>query len=685
MYGLATPRQLQVASACGGPGLTVHRGRRAKVVLPRDDLEDNFDSKVLAHVRHRRACQPAAEVTPRGRPSSSRCNSRFLSDACLPLVHAERWARSAQRAAEAAAPPLERAAPIEDRGPPEPDMPAVVESLRSTMVMMEEGEVEHVPPRTWLVLEDPFEETDWPMERRLSLTAGAGFIQEASSMALRLVPPARLSARAAEANFRRASNGASLVALRHATLALGFFGRTEPTPKPGFIPMASLQEAPPLTSEELLARARRVSAIVACQAAAASRRQQQQRDMASARAFERMQIEASLRPEEMIPGKSSLQKGFQQLNDFMSFMVRRYGNPVRAWFMLDTEENMKLGQKQFERRCTEIAYRGQLSALWKYIDGDGSGTIGITEFHPPSAQLLAGFKVIMKDQFDDSLEEFFAFLDVTRRGRLNKTEFMVRMNKVGYTGPSGRLFDLLDKRNVGTISEKDLGFMQRWRPPPFIFSSPDNDALREVKRRFLEMYPTPLRVWRRCLDRNNSMSLAWEEFADAIADLCRRTKTPQYPEQVIASIWRALDTECTGNITLREWDLPSFEAIREFKLWADRVHGGVVKAFRALDSNSGNAKLSEGEILKAARGDDPCRADLDLIFEGLDVNDSRALTESDVRFLDTWDLSWEEWLHQAKQGEKTLAATTGSSWRRGLDGAHGGAHGARPEGFASTS
>eukprot|EP00429_Kryptoperidinium_foliaceum_P098478 CAMPEP_0176239198 /NCGR_PEP_ID=MMETSP0121_2-20121125/28750_1 /TAXON_ID=160619 /ORGANISM="Kryptoperidinium foliaceum, Strain CCMP 1326" /LENGTH=457 /DNA_ID=CAMNT_0017578683 /DNA_START=111 /DNA_END=1481 /DNA_ORIENTATION=+ len=325
---------------------------------------------------------------------------------------------------------------------------------------------------------------------------------------------------------------------------------------------------------------------------------------------------------------------------------------------------MKLGQRQFERRCLEIGYRGNLTALWKYLDGDGSGTVGIMEFHNQAAQVLAGFKAIMMDSFDDSLPDMFAALDSKRRGRLTKIEFIAAMYKVGFKGPAARLFEYLDKRNVGTVSEQDVAYMQRWRPPPYVFSTPDTEGLSELRRKFLDIYRTSLRVWRRCFDRNGSMSMSWEEFVDAVGELVRRTKLPPYSEKALAAIWRALDADCSGSITLREWDEPSHRALSEFKQWADRVHGSVVKAFRALDSNSGNAKLSEGELNRAARGDDPCRADLELIFEGLDVHGTGAILESGVRFLDVWDLSWEEWLHHE------MNAAASSSLR--LQGQRGG-------------
>merc|ERR1712194_278186 len=115
-------------------------------------------------------------------------------------------------------------------------------------------------------------------------------------------------------------------------------------------------------------------------------------------------------------------------------------------------------------------------------------------------------------------------------------------------------------------------------------------------------------------------------------------------EEGLAGIWRALDDDCSGVITLREWDQKSFDELSEFKTWADRAHHGATKAFRALDAGAGNSKVSSSEFMKARHAADPCKADLPFLFDSLDVSNSWGLSEHDVKFLDSWDLAWEDYL-----------------------------------------
>mmetsp|Transcript_71909 Transcript_71909/g.161394 ORF Transcript_71909/g.161394 Transcript_71909/m.161394 type:complete len:416 (+) Transcript_71909:3-1250(+) len=379
-----------------------------------------------------------------------------------------------------------------------------------------------------------------------------------------------------------------------------------------------------------------------------------------------------------VAGKSKLQLGFQALLEFRSFTSRRFGNPVRTWFMLDPEANMRLGEQQFARKCVEIGFRGNIMALWQYIDSDQTGTVSLLELDSSSAVMLAGFKLLLQEKFNNRSIEAFHFIDERRSGRVDRPTFVAGLKCAGYHGAISRLFDLLDRQGLGIISASDLKFLDTWKLPAYIFEKPDMEGLQAVKARLLEVHSNLLRAWRKGLDRDGTMRVAWDEFRTACLELARATppkaaspktasaSVPSSPasggaqgalprtEKEIAAVWRALDDDCSGWISLREFDRKSFEAVAAFKRWADRVHGGVVKAFRFLD-NSGaptgsgsNLKLSEGELRRAVRGKDGCKANMELLFEGLDANNTYSLTEADVKFLDGWDLAWEEWEAAAK-------------------------------------
>merc|ERR1719247_2915253 len=108
---------------------------------------------------------------------------------------------------------------------------------------------------------------------------------------------------------------------------------------------------------------------------------------------------------------SQLHKGVQCLEEFHEFINRRYGNTMRVWFLLDIEENMKIGEKVFIRRVLDLGFRGNVSAMYKYVDSDRSGSISIIELDSNAAIILAGFKKFMDEHFKCDSDACFHAMD----------------------------------------------------------------------------------------------------------------------------------------------------------------------------------------------------------------------------------------------------------------------------------
>jgi len=364
--------------------------------------------------------------------------------------------------------------------------------------------------------------------------------------------------------------------------------------------------------------------------------------------------------------KTDLQKGFQTLLEFRSYTTHRFGNALRTWFHLDPDANMRLGEKQFARGCVEIGFRGNVSALWRYLDSDTTGTISLLELDSAAAMALSGLKHIVIDCFEKKegvglpAEKAYRWIDSNHSGRVPKSEFVLQLKRLGYPGSAAKLFDLLDFHAVGVLSIRDMQWLDKWNPPPYIFATADDKGLQIWKERLLDLHQSLLKAWRKVLGRDGTMRLSWDEFCNANAEISRTP--PALPaafprsRDELAAVWRAIDQDCGGWISLREFDQESFDIVGEFKRWAVRVHGGVVKAFRQLDSASGNCRISESELKKAARGKDGCNLkseQFELLFDGLcpqqQATQSWALTENDVKFLDSWDIAWEDWEASAKR------------------------------------
>jgi len=544
--------------------------------------------------------------------------------------------------------------------------PVVVEAPTSLSITTECG-TERVMPHTWLVLD-----STTTLEAGLNCLApdaGGGTITEGGER-LQQVSDDRLNATGAEANFQRCSRSSSLASLRHAAVILTLFGNREGKSK-GIVPMGPTLLAHSASREVVKERARRVESIVAFRAATASQRPRPGTVQNTPRTARLPSVQGTPRPgtvSQRSPRQSVMQKGLQALEDFTSFAEHKFGNTVRAWFMLDPEARMTIGEKQFARACDEIGFRGNVIALWRYLDSDQSGHITILELDAPAAISLAELKLVIRERFMDSASACFSFMDDNRSDRLFKDEFVRSMKQFGFkASSSARLFGMFDRQRLQCITSKDIVFLDRWNPPPYLFSRPDTVGLENFKSALRNIFVSLLRAWKQLLDKDGTMRVSWDEFCDTCKYLQKKSMMHGLPktEAQQAAIWRALDEDCGGWIALREFDQESFESVAKFKTWSMENHGSVAHSFQALTTHS-NAKLHIHELLKI---EDmmPSESHAKLLIQGLNMGNNFTngthlvkgktmsiqvpfLVEKDVRFLDKWDLEWEE---QERLAQKT--------------------------------
>merc|ERR1719277_1427748 len=102
--------------------------------------------------------------------------------------------------------------------------------------------------------------------------------------------------------------------------------------------------------------------------------------------------------------------------EFHAFTNRRYGNSVRTWFILDPEEQMKIGEKPFLRACEEIGFKGDRSCLWRYLDSDQTGVVTLSELDPRAAMLLAEFRLLMNRNYNGVAANIYRMIDSNRSG-----------------------------------------------------------------------------------------------------------------------------------------------------------------------------------------------------------------------------------------------------------------------------
>jgi len=326
--------------------------------------------------------------------------------------------------------------------------------------------------------------------------------------------------------------------------------------------------------------------------------------------------------------------------------------------MLDIHEDMKLSRKQFERQCVEIGWKGKTSAVWHFLDPFNTGIIGLVELLPKAASTLGILKSYVRVQHGDKISEAFKCL-FKRSVSISKPEFIAALRSAGIDTDGGKLFDLLDRQSLHHLTQRDFDFLSRWHPPPYVLCQPDDEKLSKMKQRLGSAESNAFGQWCKFLSLGGNMQLSWDGFNYACAEVAEVRRSIG---QDVAGVWRALDRSLSGVISLKAWDANAHAQVAGFKAWACQNYGSCAKAMRVFDSTGSFGMCAENRgvdpnvemrcakhwMLQRCSGHEPCRVDLNFLFDGLGANSGSMALEDEFKFLDNWDEDWDEWISAAQ-------------------------------------
>mmetsp|Transcript_52600 Transcript_52600/g.94430 ORF Transcript_52600/g.94430 Transcript_52600/m.94430 type:complete len:648 (-) Transcript_52600:207-2150(-) len=338
---------------------------------------------------------------------------------------------------------------------------------------------------------------------------------------------------------------------------------------------------------------------------------------------------------------------------FLTYIRSVYGCEIRAWRRgLDPQSTFELtlpSLKTWFRAESRLRETVELSILWKSLDRDGSGSIGMEELAPWAGEALAFFQLWMKDKLGsceaiwDHPAAVQAFEGPQRDGlwksrtKLLNGPFAKVIKDIGYTeiakpGVRSTILSSLDYFGCGFISREDLQWLDSWEPPEWLCSEPDPDAWADIRKIILSRYDHPLAAWRGLLDRDDSNSVSWREFKDA----CRRVGY----RGNLGGAWRALDDDLSGAITLQEFDQPSFSILESFKKWGEANFGSVELLFKSIDDDA-SGTVTFPELRRACKAG-KWGGDVHTLFNCLDVDGrrgggKRSISIEELLFLDSWE------------------------------------------------
>jgi Ca2+-binding EF-hand superfamily protein len=321
------------------------------------------------------------------------------------------------------------------------------------------------------------------------------------------------------------------------------------------------------------------------------------------------------------------------LENFKQFLKRRHGSYIRAWRVdLCPEEQpdtMVLSKGELFKALHEIGWVGDVRLLYKILDKDDSGYIALSELDPEGAEGLAHFKYFIDDKFGGAANAFKA-LDKYNVKKVKQQEFLNAVKGFGFHFNARQIFHGFDRSGTKRVVEEDLLFLDKWKPAAYLCNEPNPRALDEFKALLERQYKTYLKAWRHVLDIDASNRCSFDEFTAA----CKK----MHYNGDVAGVWRAIDDDVSGFITLYEIDPTSSNTLRDFRDWCAEEFGGVRYAFEVFDA-SGDNEVNYREFRRACRiyG---YQGRPHPLFHALDVEQNGSLSLEEVVFLDRWEFHW---------------------------------------------
>merc|ERR1719428_2723668 len=108
------------------------------------------------------------------------------------------------------------------------------------------------------------------------------------------------------------------------------------------------------------------------------------------------------------------------------------------------------------------------------------------------------------------------------------------------------LHEAADFTGTRSIVAQDVTFLDNWEPSPWLIAT--------LRNRYVNL----IVAWRRLFDRNNKNHVTFKDFHNA----CLYLQLKNAP-----GIWRALDQEHLGFISLKNIDYESSKVLLNFKEW----------------------------------------------------------------------------------------------------------------------
>jgi len=181
-------------------------------------------------------------------------------------------------------------------------------------------------------------------------------------------------------------------------------------------------------------------------------------------------------------------------------------HPLAAWRRMDTDDTNAVGWIEFQDRCEQVNFVGNVAGAWRFLDQDSSGFISLAEFDSQSAAVLVSFHTWLETNFG-SVKVAFTKLDRDGSMTLTTGELRRAFKRWHWDGDANLLYECLNvEAGPGStnLSYHELSFLDSWELRL--------ETLPEADCKDIKAAPRVL-----ALQKSDSASLEWNQFRTRVS------------------------------------------------------------------------------------------------------------------------------------------------------------------------